>query len=320
MIAKSVRSALMRPWCASQATPAKPPLSSSTVPLISTLPFNATPDRRIASAANTAAAIPAFMSHDPRPQTRPSRTSPPNGSIVHPAPAGTTSKWPLRWTSGRSVRPRLVPTTLMRGWAGVCSGRPTAGWYSTAKSHLASVSPMNRAHSSYNSPGGLYEECARFIGDTLARCDFAVEYHPAVGRPEHTPAHPRINVVGTRRGRTLRPLVHLNGHFDVVPAGAGWTMDPFGGEVREGRVWGRGSCDMKAGIAAAVFAAEAIRRSGVALNGSVEISGTVDEESGGFAGVAWLAHHGRISADRTDFAIIPEPLYVCLLYTSPSPR
>jgi succinyl-diaminopimelate desuccinylase len=161
-----------------------------------------------------------------------------------------------------------------------------------------------------NPPGELYEECARFIGDTLARCDFAVEYHPAVGRPEHTPAHPRINVVGTRRGRTLRPLVHLNGHFDVVPAGAGWTVDPFGGEVREGRVWGRGSCDMKAGIAAAVFAAEAIRRSGVALNGSVEISGTVDEESGGLAGVAWLAHHGRVSADRTDFAIIPEPLYV----------
>jgi succinyl-diaminopimelate desuccinylase len=161
-----------------------------------------------------------------------------------------------------------------------------------------------------NPPGDLYEECAHFIGDTLARCQFEVEYHPAEGLAEHTRTHPRINVVGTRRGRSLRPLVHLNGHFDVVPAGAGWTVDPFGGEVRDGRIWGRGSCDMKAGIAAAVFAAEAIRRAGVELNGSVEISGTVDEESGGFAGVAWLAHHGRLSADRTDFAIIPEPLYV----------
>src|SRR6185295_10710373 len=71
-----------------------------------------------------------------------------------------------------------------------------------------------------------------------------------------------------------------------------------------------GSCDMKAGIAAAVYAAEAIRRAGVTLHGSVEISGTVDEESGGFAGVAWLAHQGHIRADRTDFVIIPEPLYV----------
>jgi succinyl-diaminopimelate desuccinylase len=161
-----------------------------------------------------------------------------------------------------------------------------------------------------NPPGELYDECARFIGGKLAEFDFEVEYHAAEGRPEHTFTHPRINVVGTRRGRSLRPLVHLNGHFDVVPAGAGWTMDPFGGEVRDGRIWGRGSCDMKAGIAAAIFAADAIRRAGVELNGSVEISGTVDEESGGFAGVAWLAHHGRVSAARTDYAIIPEPLYV----------
>ena len=161
-----------------------------------------------------------------------------------------------------------------------------------------------------NPPGELYEECAHFIGTRLATCGFEIEYHAAEGRPEHTCTHPRINVVGTRRGRTPRPLVHLNGHFDVVPAGHGWTMDPFGGLVRDGRVWGRGACDMKAGLAAAVFAVEAIRRAGIELNGSVEISGTVDEESGGFAGVAWLAEHGRISAGRTDFAIIPEPFHV----------
>ncbi len=161
-----------------------------------------------------------------------------------------------------------------------------------------------------NPPGDLYEECARVIGGTLTTCGFDVEYHAAEGRPEHTRAHPRVNVVGTRLGRARRPLVHLNGHFDVVPAGSGWTVDPFGGEVRGGRIWGRGSCDMKAGLAAAVFAAEAIRRAGVELNGSVEISGTVDEESGGFAGVAWLAERKRISADRTDFVIIPEPLGV----------
>jgi succinyl-diaminopimelate desuccinylase len=161
-----------------------------------------------------------------------------------------------------------------------------------------------------NPPGDLYEDCARVIGTRLGACGFEVEYHAAVGRPEHTTRHPRVNVIGSRRGRRDRPVVHLNGHFDVVPAGAGWTVNPFGGDVRDGRIWGRGSCDMKAGIAAAVFAAEAIRRAGVELNGTVEISGTVDEESGGFAGVAWLAQQGRLSRDRTDFAIIPEPLYV----------
>jgi succinyl-diaminopimelate desuccinylase len=161
-----------------------------------------------------------------------------------------------------------------------------------------------------NPPGELYEECARFIGETLARCGFDVEYHAAEGRPEHTRAHPRLNVVGARRGDAARPVVHLNGHFDVVPAGAGWTVDPFGGEIRDGKIWGRGACDMKAGIAAAIFAAEAIRRAGVELRGTVEISGTVDEESGGFAGVAWLAERKRLSADRTDFVIIPEPFGV----------
>ncbi len=165
-----------------------------------------------------------------------------------------------------------------------------------------------------NPPGEAYEECARLIGTRLAKCDFGVEYFEALGRPEHTATHPRVNVVGLRRGQTDRPLVHLNGHFDVVPAGAGWTLDPFAGIVRDGRIYGRGTCDMKAGITAAIYAAEAIRRAGIPLVGSVEVSGTVDEESGGFAGMAWLAHHGRVSAERTDAVIITEPTNTDRIY------
>ncbi len=161
-----------------------------------------------------------------------------------------------------------------------------------------------------NPPGDHYETCARFIGETLERLGFGVEYFAAEGRPEHTNRHPRLNVVGTRDGLRARPTIHLNGHFDVVPAGEGWTLDPFGGIVKDGKIYGRGSCDMKAGIAAAVFAAEAIRRAGVSVPGTIEVSGTVDEESGGFAGVAWLAEHGRLSSTRTDYCIIPEPLNV----------
>jgi succinyl-diaminopimelate desuccinylase len=161
-----------------------------------------------------------------------------------------------------------------------------------------------------NPPGEEYDACARLIGSRLVACGCEVEYIRAEGRPEHTPAHPRVNVMGSHRGRAPRPLVHLNGHVDVVPAGAGWTVDPFAGIVRDGRLYGRGACDMKAGIAAAVFALEAIRRAGVELAGSVDVSATVDEESGGFAGVALLAATGRIHADRTDYVIIPEPLDV----------
>jgi succinyl-diaminopimelate desuccinylase len=161
-----------------------------------------------------------------------------------------------------------------------------------------------------NPPGDAYVDCARLIGGRLHACGFDVDYVAADGRPEHTAAHPRINVVGLRRGRVQRPCIHLNGHMDVVPPGAGWTIDPFAGAVQDGRIVGRGACDMKAGLAAAIYAAEAIRRAGVALAGSVEISGTVDEESGGFAGVGWLAETGRISSRRIDHVIIPEPLNV----------
>lgn len=161
-----------------------------------------------------------------------------------------------------------------------------------------------------NPPGEHYADCAQLIGRTLETCGFGIEYHEADGRPEHTKAHPRINVIGTLHGKHARPTVHLNGHFDVVPAGAGWTVDPFGGLVRDGRIYGRGACDMKAGIAAAVFAAEAIRRAGISLEGTVEVSGTVDEESGGFAGAALLAQTKRVTAANTDFVIIPEPLNV----------
>ena len=161
-----------------------------------------------------------------------------------------------------------------------------------------------------NPPGDHYTECAHFIGARLAACGFVVDYVAAEGRPEHTASHPRVNVIGRRAGRLARPTLHLNGHLDVVPAGTGWTTDPFGGIVRDGRIYGRGACDMKAGIAAAVYAADALRRADIALHGSVEISGTVDEESGGFAGVAYLAAQRRLSTGRVDYVIIPEPLNV----------
>src|SRR5579859_916791 len=160
-----------------------------------------------------------------------------------------------------------------------------------------------------NPPGELYDDCARFMGEDMKRRGYDVEYIAAEGRAEHTARYPRVNVIGSRRGGPGR-VVHLNGHFDVVPAGAGWTLDPFAGVVRDGRIYGRGVCDMKAGIASALFAAEAIARAGVTLPGTIEISGTVDEESGGFAGVAYLAERGRLSRARTDYVIIPEPLNV----------
>jgi succinyl-diaminopimelate desuccinylase len=166
-----------------------------------------------------------------------------------------------------------------------------------------------------NPPGENYVPCAQLVGERLREFGYQICYVAAEGRPEHTSQHPRVNVIGRMEGGGVgsglaRPLLHFNGHFDVVPAGAGWTVDPFAGLVRDGKIYGRGTTDQKAGIAASIYAVEAIRREGVALAGTVEQSATVDEESGGFAGVAYLAERGYIGRDRTDYVIITEPLGV----------
>jgi succinyl-diaminopimelate desuccinylase len=161
-----------------------------------------------------------------------------------------------------------------------------------------------------NPPGDNYAACADWLGARLSHFGYDVQVVPAEGRSEHTAKYPRVNVIGRLRDTPARPLLHFNGHFDVVPVGHGWTTDPFEAVVRDGKIFGRGVTDQKAGIAASIFAIEAIRRAGVRLHGAVEQSGTVDEESGGFAGMAYLAEHGFVNRDRTDFVIITEPLNV----------
>jgi succinyl-diaminopimelate desuccinylase len=159
-----------------------------------------------------------------------------------------------------------------------------------------------------NPPGENYKDCAVFVGDKLKEFGYEVSLIEASGRPECSPEHPRVNVIGHFNGSRFHPTLHFNGHIDVVPPGAGWTFDPFAAEMRDGRIYGRGVTDQKAGIAASLFAIEAIRRAGFKLAGSIEQSATVDEESGGFAGVAYLAEHGYVRPDLVDYVIITEPL------------
>lgn len=166
-----------------------------------------------------------------------------------------------------------------------------------------------------NPPGNVYDDCARFLGARLASRGFTIEYLRAEGALGDSDEYPRTNVIARFEGTGDGPCVHFNSHIDVVTAGEGWTVDPFGGEIRDGRVYGRGTCDMKGGLAASVVAMEALLDSGISFPGAIEISGTVDEESGGYGGVAWLAERGYFSQPRVDHVIIPEPLYkdaVCL--------
>jgi succinyl-diaminopimelate desuccinylase len=165
-----------------------------------------------------------------------------------------------------------------------------------------------------NPPGDAYEACARFLGERLARCGFRVEYVRATGGPGDSDKYPRTNVVaryeGAKGSAGQGDCVHFNSHIDVVEAGSGWTFDPFAATIQDGKIYGRGTCDMKGGLASSVIACEALIESGLPLPGVLEISGTVDEESGGFSGVGYLAERGYFSKPRVQHVIIPEPLGV----------
>jgi succinyl-diaminopimelate desuccinylase len=159
-----------------------------------------------------------------------------------------------------------------------------------------------------NPPGDAYRPCAEFIAERLRKRSFGVEFIRAEGTPGDSDRYPRINVVARFDGRTRGSTVHFNSHIDVVEAGEGWTVDPFAGTIKDGRVYGRGACDMKGGLAASIIAAEAFMDVNPDFPGAIEISGTVDEESGGFGGVAYLARRGYFSKPKVDHVIIPEPL------------
>lgn len=159
-----------------------------------------------------------------------------------------------------------------------------------------------------NPPGEAYLPCAEYIAERLKRRGFGIELIRAEGTPGDCDRYPRFNVVARFDGRTPGPCVHFNSHIDVVEAGDGWTVDPFAGLVRDGWVYGRGACDMKGGLAASIIAVEAFLDTYPDFPGAIEISGTADEESGGFGGVAYLAKLGYFSQPKVDHVIIPEPL------------
>ncbi len=166
-----------------------------------------------------------------------------------------------------------------------------------------------------NPPGEAYRPCAEFIGSRLRARGFEVRFIRGEGAPGDNNRYPRTNVMARREGSAPGPCVHFNSHIDVVQVGEGWSVDPFAGLVRDGRLYGRGSCDMKGGLAAAIIAVEAFIEAMPDYPGAIEISGTVDEETGGYGGVAYLARKGLFSPPRVNHVIIPEPLNkdrVCL--------
>ena len=133
-----------------------------------------------------------------------------------------------------------------------------------------------------DNPPGDTTELAIFFRRYLEERGFEVEYFEArEGNP---------NLVATIEGSEKGPHLVLNGHMDQFPAEVGepWSVDPYSGEVKDGRIYGRGASDMKGGVAATFFSFCLIKEMGLDLPGKLTLTLVSDEESGGQWGTGWL--------------------------------
>ncbi len=137
-------------------------------------------------------------------------------------------------------------------------------------------------------------EVARFIATYLESRGYQVQLQ------EVEPG--RFQTIATLRGTGGGKSLMLNGHIDIDPLAMGWRRDHWTPQIEGDRLYGAGIRNMKAGVASMIAAAEAVRRSGVALKGDLVLACVVGELQGG-VGTKYLCHHGPLA----DMAVVPEP-------------
>jgi acetylornithine deacetylase/succinyl-diaminopimelate desuccinylase-like protein len=142
-----------------------------------------------------------------------------------------------------------------------------------------------------SNPPGNEMESAKYLAETLGEEGIDCELFES--------AHGRGNLVTRLKGTGKRPSLLLLSHLDVVPANhEEWTVDPFGGVIKDGFVWGRGALDMKGMTAIEVMTMKLLKRKKIKLKGDVILAATADEEKGGNFGIGYLLrkHPEKIQA------------------------
>ncbi|HVJ55687.1 MAG TPA: ArgE/DapE family deacylase [Aliidongia sp.] len=147
-----------------------------------------------------------------------------------------------------------------------------------------------------NPPGDCAAHGAR-TAELLERLGFTVERHPVP--TEAVLANGMISATNliVRRRFGPGPVVALNAHGDVVPPGEGWSHPPYGAEIHDGRMYGRGVAVSKSDFATYAFALKALEESGPPLAGTIELHLTYDEEAGGLIGPGRLLDQGLAKPD-----------------------
>ena len=130
-------------------------------------------------------------------------------------------------------------------------------------------------------PPGNETAAAKYVAENLASEGFECEFFESV--------HDRGNVITRLKGTGEKPSLLLLSHLDVVAADPNeWSVDPFGGVVKDGFVWGRGALDMKGMTAMEAMVMKLLKRNSVKLRGDVVLAATADEEQGGLLGADFL--------------------------------
>ncbi|AWI53250.1 peptidase M20 [Aquabacterium olei] len=152
-----------------------------------------------------------------------------------------------------------------------------------------------------DTPPGNNAPHAQRTAELLAGLGYQAEAHPVPESEVHAYGLQSLtNLIVRRRFAEVGPTIALNAHGDVVPPGEGWTHPPYGGEIVEGKLYGRAAAVSKSDFATYTFALralDALRESGTALKGGVELHFTYDEEFGGELGPGWLLRQGLTRPD-----------------------
>lgn len=146
-------------------------------------------------------------------------------------------------------------------------------------------------------PPGNEERAAKIIRPVLDELGFDVT--------EYTEVEDRPNLVARLEGEGDGPTLLMNAHLDVVPAREPekWPVDPFSGEIQDGKLWGRGACDHKSPIVGMLGAAQALQENDVTLNGDLLFIFDSDEEKGGEHGMKVVVENADIDPDMGIYAV-----------------
>ena len=149
-----------------------------------------------------------------------------------------------------------------------------------------------------DTPPGNNAPHAERTAELLAELGFTVEKHAVPAAEVQAAGMQSItNLIVRHRFSDDGPTIALNAHGDVVPPGEGWTHDPYGAEIVDGKLYGRASAVSKSDFATYTFALLALKNSGLPLKGTVELHFTYDEEFGGELGPGWLLKQGLTKPD-----------------------